>query len=494
MRISQLLELGVTQKQLEFIDINLEKDYALFIDPFLISKEENAWSISVNETIKNFFNHVVLLIKEEKTEEAIKLFQFMSEPKETCLGLSKSGTTNGKGIGEYDTKEIINEIIKSEVVEKELVKNIEDIIVFVEDVGKDKLSDMVTNLIRGHLLDYTEKQCKIWDISTTKQESLPFWNKEINDWDIKEKEHLIINGRNILLVPKFIVSLIDIYSPQKYDWHYAVEKERSEHLERKSTLVKYKEYKNGKIKVSCTKKDVSQYIQDEVRVGKYKSRKDFLREFTLKNKGIYELFIKECGNQIQEMKNDDLEEYVEKIDTSKLIEFLTEKLRNIPTGNKAANDYHLFIKSILELIFYPSLVNPTIEEKIHDGRKRIDIVMENNSKDGFFNELHRHNRIFCPYIFIECKNYGKEISNPELDQLSGRFSTYRGEFGILMFRNIENNERLIKRCQDTYKDGRGLIIPLMDSDIVSMLQSINDDKINYVEDVLKDLKKKIILS
>ena len=73
---------------------------------------------------------------------------------------------------------------------------------------------------------------------------------------------------------------------------------------------------------------------------------------------------------------------------------------------------------------------------------------------------------------FECKNYTNDVANPEIDQLAGRFSPTRAQSGFLVFRKIENYDLLIKRCQDTYRDQRGLIIPLTDDDIVEMLQSV----------------------
>ena len=61
------------------------------------------------------------------------------------------------------------------------------------------------------------------------------------------------------------------------------------------------------------------------------------------------------------------------------------------------------------------------------------------------------------------------IANPALDQLSGRFSTNRGKFGLLICRSFENKQLFIQRCKDTANDGRGFIIALDDEDIKSLL-------------------------
>lgn len=186
-------------------------------------------------------------------------------------------------------------------------------------------------------------------------------------------------------------------------------------------------------------------------------------------------------------------EYTGQIDIEKLIDNLIENLQSIPTGKSNATKYHKFIKSILEILFYPSLSQPTMEEKIHQGRKRVDIVMNNIANRGFFNRLHSISQIPCSYIFIECKNYSEDISNPELDQLSGRFSINKGKFGILMCRNIDDKELFYQRCSDTYNDDRGLIIPLDDTNIISMLENIKQDEDEEIEMDLSKIKRQIVL-
>ena len=77
------------------------------------------------------------------------------------------------------------------------------------------------------------------------------------------------------------------------------------------------------------------------------------------------------------------------------------------------------------------------------------------------------------------------IKNPELDQLSGRFSPNRGKFGIAACREIEDMSTFLARCNDTVKDNRGVIIPLVDSDFVYMLENFENNNIIW-EEVLQE--------
>src|SRR5205085_897298 len=107
----------------------------------------------------------------------------------------------------------------------------------------------------------------------------------------------------------------------------------------------------------------------------------------------------------------------ELIDVSGLVDHLISKLQATPKGGADAGSYHSLMIGILEFIFYPHLINPIKELEINEGRKRIDISFDNGApKGGFFYRLQHAFNIPCPYIFFECKNYSKDIHNPELDQ------------------------------------------------------------------------------
>lgn len=120
-------------------------------------------------------------------------------------------------------------------------------------------------------------------------------------------------------------------------------------------------------------------------------------------------------------------------------------------------------------MFYPSLCSPTKQHKIHSGRKRIDITYNNEASAGFFAWLAQHYP--SPFIFVECKNYGKEVGNPEVDQIAGRFSPSRGVVGLLVCRSVDNPRLLEQRCIDTAKDQRGYVLVLSDDDIIALMEA-----------------------
>src|SRR5262249_27376944 len=109
---------------------------------------------------------------------------------------------------------------------------------------------------------------------------------------------------------------------------------------------------------------------------------------------------------------------------------LAAALKTIPPGDEGASEYHSLMVGAVEFIFYPHLIYPEKEAEINSGRKRIDIRAENAARTGIFDRLRRVANIVCVHVLFECKNYSRDLKNPELDQMIGRFSDKRGEVGF----------------------------------------------------------------
>jgi hypothetical protein len=118
-------------------------------------------------------------------------------------------------------------------------------------------------------------------------------------------------------------------------------------------------------------------------------------------------------------------------------------------------------------LFYPSLSNPERDAPIHGGRKRLDLRYDNVANTGFFRWVAQNHG--APIVVVECKNYGGNPANPELDQLSVRFGETRCWVRLLVWRNFADRDLFIAPCRDTSLDGRGFIIALDDEDLAILV-------------------------
>lgn len=139
------------------------------------------------------------------------------------------------------------------------------------------------------------------------------------------------------------------------------------------------------------------------------------------------------------------------------------KLKATPTGTNSAYSYQRQVTAILDQVFGHSLQSGELEHPINSGRKRIDVKWVNSAEDGLFSWIGRY--FTAPLILGECKNYTSDVENPELDQLTGRFSPRRSRFGLLLCRKLDNRALMVERCRDSYRDDQGLVLVLEDRHI-----------------------------
>ena len=478
MRISQIFHLEKTQYELDFVDVDVEKDTPLFLDPYFISKMESPFTEDAYCTLKSFFDYLLALLRSNHLREAKDIFSYLGETNEICLGLSQ-GKPAGKGMGPTDSTNIFNSLINSKAYQTGVMEDIEDFRIFVPNVDRDKVSDMTANIIKWHLIQYTHEQCALWNIPLV--DGVPsgyYWDRTQRCWNNQYTRMLVIGTRKIVLVPKRIVSYSKEYTDQKYLQHFVLNFLQDEHLRLNSNLVQERKDKTKFV----TKKDILESEKKKISVDK-----KWLADFTLEHPEVFSEFKKTTFRKITTITNEELSE----IRIEDVTEYLKNKLESIPSGNEHATEYHRTILGIMELLFYPSLSNPKIEKEIHDGRKRIDITFDNYAEVGFFSELWKN--VNCRFVMVECKNYSRDISNPEIDQLSGRFSPKRGQFGIAACRHVDDMNLFLARCTDTYKDDRGLIIPLTDDDFVSMLHNYPEQGFTTCERLLKNRLREVIL-
>ena len=125
---------------------------------------------------------------------------------------------------------------------------------------------------------------------------------------------------------------------------------------------------------------------------------------------------------------------------------------------------------------------------------RIDILFENRATSGFFERLEAQHKIFCPLIFVECKNYSHDPENPEFDQLVGRFHDERGRFGIMVCRKITDATLKRARCGDIIGGGTGCLIVLDDKDVIGLVQARNANDFDQIEDLLSQKLTEVLLN
>lgn len=455
MRISKYFKLGRSQATLDFVDVDYRRDTRLFLSPKALANLPSDWGEECVHLIQDFFRTVLDHIKAGRHSAAEELLRALKEPNETHLGLSR-GKSRGRALGDESAHKVWQALTHSKAAKSGLITDLEDAALLIEGISVDIISDITTNIIRGPLIRYTQEMAQMVGIKLTEGvASGPVWDSRSKSW-IEGFEPLPVTPEGkLLLVPKAIVRQHLAYTLEDYYRNHLLTHLRSVELDANSALVHVvKSTKERKV----TRKDIEK---------KYGKTKPAIINQTLDNPDVFKKY-----KAAMDLKPFNALEH-ERIAAAEGIskpdwDGLLSEVKSVKPGAAEADLYEKKIEALLTALFYPALTNPTAQHQIHDGRKRIDITYVNMAADGFFRWLSLHYP--SQRIMVECKNYSREIANPELDQMIGRFGPSRGRIGIIVCRSFENKSLFLQRCRDTAKDQNGFIIVLDDDDLVELVE------------------------
>ena len=475
MLFSEYFNLWKSQSELDFVDIPIEWDIQLFVDPYAISSQKNRWSNETHNKIIHFFNLVLNYIQEDNVEKVLYMLWNLSECHDIHFWFAGKDRW-GKGVWENQWEQLYDALKKSRAVTTGFLSDLEDCSLLVEWISNDKISDITVRIILDKLIQYTQQQCLFWNIPMTKVPSDSYWDENEMRWkqDYVDLPLVAIGMeyKRIVLVPKYIARYKLLLDGDEYYNHYILNFLQEKYLRAGDSLCRT--LKNWEIRPPY-KKDLKSI---------HKKTKEFIAVFSRENEGVYVEYKHKKANMAINTPLQDKQYNVE----GKI-----QELESIPAWTQAAGKYHDCIMGCLGYIFENDLIHPQKEFEIHEGRKRIDILYTNTERKGsFFSDLAAIKQIPSAYIMVECKNYSSEIKNPELDQMAWRFSPNRGKFWIIVCREFEDKDLFYKRCKDTCLDDRWFIIALDDADIKKLMLLKRDNNLKGIYVLLDSYYQKII--
>ncbi len=194
----------------DWFDPILSIDTPLFIDPFLIYKQQEGIFKDSHKEIIAFFNTQFKLLASSKgNANSIpykKAFysMFFPEVEEICLGYTSKGT-NGLGSSSGIGNVIVSAMLEAIGAGVSEISHFEEITLLREGFGADRISDMTAGILKHRLIRYTEAICKRKNIPLIEHDfRLGKYNYTCYRWE-PLKANLPFNKWNskpILLVPK----------------------------------------------------------------------------------------------------------------------------------------------------------------------------------------------------------------------------------------------------------------------------------------------------
>ncbi len=199
------------QGDVDFLDVHVEEDNRLFIDPSRIraTRTSDKYAKVAYELLCYFFDEVLRCLRSDEQKDrdrGERLLQRFTEPNETRLGMSTSGV-RGHGAAAKLGSDIWSELLADPLCQADvaILKRVEDLPVFVNGIDADITSDITTRIIVPALAMFTadmiEKHSEFESKDGLSDHSFTTWDPEAKQWVERTYQLPVVAGKPLLLVP-----------------------------------------------------------------------------------------------------------------------------------------------------------------------------------------------------------------------------------------------------------------------------------------------------
>lgn len=195
-----------------FLDVNVDDDNRMFVDPFKIRMGLGPAEFvdAANICMSSYFDEItgaVVSGNQRGRARGLDLLQHFEEPRETRLGMSKTGF-DGHG-GAYGVGQDIWDTLDGDaavLVNVGVLHQIEDIPLFVPGIDKDITSDLTTRIIYEPLVDFTN-DCvanfpKLTGGTGLRSFTRQVWDPQSLSWVQKSVNLPTVDDKPLVLVPE----------------------------------------------------------------------------------------------------------------------------------------------------------------------------------------------------------------------------------------------------------------------------------------------------
>ncbi len=193
-------------------------DLPLFVDPFLLFTSKKKSYQQLHESIVKYLS----FLRDKSVAGGIsagllEAWYCFPEVKQNQLGFCLTGN-NGRGLGMHFARALNGNLNKlfSDFGKEKITKSahLEKLVLIKERVGRDNISDFTTNLIKGFLLNYTERFAKA-HIAVEKRKQVRVertrFNYKLGTWEGDVFELPWLDGDYVLLTPEDILTKDDTW-------------------------------------------------------------------------------------------------------------------------------------------------------------------------------------------------------------------------------------------------------------------------------------------
>jgi len=422
-RLNDFHGLPFIQEEVDFAIPFLDEDIPLYVDPFLLWKINSQQDNSLHTSIVNLFNQLGHSYVNGKENESRKILVELSECNEVGLGNSK--TRKGKKIGDQTADEILRLFKVIPQVNKQGFQHFEEIQLLIDNISKDRVSDISCSLMKSFLVDFTIDQCQKLKIPIEKC-SIPIYDYKTGQLKF-EDTYLPINPENkqpIILTPKRWLKYVPWINYDDYFQNYYI-------------------------------KDIDKYFDGKL------NRVQILN-FNRDNYNLVESYISLKEKDNRELTNDPLFTQIPVLSAKRKI----SSILNLPTGKTDNSDkeYENLMVQTMSSLLYPHLDFAMEQSRTDSGTQIRDLIFYNNRSLDFLMDI--YDSFDSRQLVFELKNVNK-LEREHINQLNRYLTDNFGRFGIIFTRN-KVPKNIFQNTIDLWSGQRRCILIMDDTDLQLM--------------------------
>lgn len=185
-------------------------DMPLFIDPFLLFASKDPTYQKLHQEIIKYLRYLKDISTHQINRGLLKDLYCFKEVHQNCLGFCLSGIKgSGLGLGFAKAlKENLHNLFEATEEKITQSSHLEKLTLIRAGVGRDNISDFTTNLIKGFLLEYTEKFAKekinpslCREVNVSKvafNYKLGFWGSKLFTLPYFNRDYILLTPENLL--------------------------------------------------------------------------------------------------------------------------------------------------------------------------------------------------------------------------------------------------------------------------------------------------------
>jgi len=426
-RLTEYHDIFKPQAELDFAIPFLDEDIPLYVDPFLMWKSPSQQDKALHLAMLNSFNHLGLLTKKGKSDEALRQLIVASECEKVGLGVS--ATREGKRIGNVQAQSILDLFQRVPEYNQRGFQHFEEIQFYVDGIAKDRISDFACSFVKSFLIDFTMDQCEKIGVPLKDCTLRYYYDPEKLDFVERIPAKLPVNPRTnvpLLLVPSRWLR----FGP----W------------------IDFEDY----FKAYCPRDEIFNPGEPTTRVKVLNYNRDHY--------GVIQTYVREKERTAADCKTDPLFTCLPVLSAKRKF----AEIKKLATGKDGNADrkYEDAAAQLLASLLYPHLDFACEQSRTDSGGNIRDLIFYNNRSHAFLAEL--FDEYGTKQLVMELKNV-REIEREHVNQLNRYMTDELGKFGVLVTRHELNSARR-KSTIDLWSGQRRCIVALSDEDLAQMVE------------------------